>query len=100
MHADRSKVEIKNVNSFKAVQQAVDFEILRQSKAYDEGEAVRQETRMWDEKGTSQLVAGRQAGTETGIDGRQAGPVPPQSRLLTRIFCGGFCVLHQSWRRS
>jgi hypothetical protein len=47
----RSKVEIKNVNSFKAVQQAVDFETLRQAKAYDEGLPVRQETRMWDEKG-------------------------------------------------
>ena len=47
----RPKVEVKNVNSFKSVQQAVDFECLRQSKAYDEGEVVRQETRMWDEKG-------------------------------------------------
>jgi aspartyl-tRNA(Asn)/glutamyl-tRNA(Gln) amidotransferase subunit B len=45
-------VEVKNVNSFKAVQQAVDFEVLRQAQAYDNGEAVRQETRMWDEKGT------------------------------------------------
>jgi len=47
----RPKVEIKNVNSFKSVQQAVDFETIRQAKAYDEGENVRQETRMWDEKG-------------------------------------------------
>lgn len=47
----RPKVEVKNVNSFKAVQQAVDFEVLRQAKAYDAGESVRQETRMWDEKG-------------------------------------------------
>jgi len=46
----RSKVEVKNVNSFKSVQQAVDFEVLRQAKAYDAGEPVRQETRMWDEK--------------------------------------------------
>ena len=41
---------MKNVNSFKSVQQAVDYEVLRQAKAYDAGEAVRQETRMWDEK--------------------------------------------------
>ena len=46
----RSKVEVKNVNSFKSVQQAVDFEVVRQAKAYDAGEPVRQETRMWDEK--------------------------------------------------
>lgn len=46
----RPKVEVKNVNSFKSVQQAVDFEVVRQARAYDAGEAVRQETRMWDEK--------------------------------------------------
>ena len=46
----RAKVEVKNVNSFKSVQQAVDFEVLRQARAYDQGEVVRQETRMWDEK--------------------------------------------------
>lgn len=47
----RPKVEVKNVNSFKSVQQAVDYEVIRQAKLYDAGEPVRQETRMWDEKG-------------------------------------------------
>ena len=53
----RPKVEVKNVNSFKAVQQAVDFEVLRQARAYDAGESVRQETRMWDEKGACRCAA-------------------------------------------
>ena len=46
----RNKVEVKNVNSFKAVSQAVDYEIIRQYEAYESQELIRQETRMWDEK--------------------------------------------------
>ncbi len=43
------KVEIKNMNSFSAIQKAIDFEIARQIKAYEGGEPVVQETRLWDE---------------------------------------------------
>jgi aspartyl-tRNA(Asn)/glutamyl-tRNA(Gln) amidotransferase subunit B len=43
------KVEIKNMNSFSAIQKAIDFEIARQIKAYESGEPVVQETRLWDE---------------------------------------------------
>lgn len=43
------KVEIKNMNSFSAIQKAIDFEIARQIKAYETGEPVVQETRLWDE---------------------------------------------------
>lgn len=43
------KVEIKNMNSFSAIQKAIDFEIARQIKAYEAGEPVVQETRLWDE---------------------------------------------------
>ncbi|CAM9502823.1 unnamed protein product, partial [Heterosigma akashiwo] len=46
----RTKVELKNLNSFKAVQQSIDYEIVRQAQAYEAGEGVRQETRLWDEK--------------------------------------------------
>ena len=44
-----TKVEIKNMNSFSAIQKAIDYEIARQIKAYEAGERVVQETRLWDE---------------------------------------------------
>ncbi|MDM7936117.1 MAG: Asp-tRNA(Asn)/Glu-tRNA(Gln) amidotransferase subunit GatB [Cyanobium sp. CZS 48M] len=43
------KVEIKNMNSFSAIQKACDHEIARQIKAIEGGELIRQETRLWDE---------------------------------------------------
>ncbi len=44
-----TKVEIKNMNSFSAIQKACEYEINRQIKAYESGETVVQETRLWDE---------------------------------------------------
>jgi aspartyl-tRNA(Asn)/glutamyl-tRNA(Gln) amidotransferase subunit B len=47
-----AKVEVKNMNSFKAVYQALEYESRRQRKAVKEGEPIFQETRGWlDEKG-------------------------------------------------
>jgi aspartyl-tRNA(Asn)/glutamyl-tRNA(Gln) amidotransferase subunit B len=43
------KVEIKNMNSFSAIQKACDYEIARQIKAIEAGEPIHQETRLWDE---------------------------------------------------
>ncbi|MBI3251711.1 MAG: Asp-tRNA(Asn)/Glu-tRNA(Gln) amidotransferase subunit GatB [Candidatus Omnitrophica bacterium] len=43
------KVEIKNLNSFRAVKLAIQYEIRRQSEALEKGEPLFQETRLWDE---------------------------------------------------
>jgi aspartyl-tRNA(Asn)/glutamyl-tRNA(Gln) amidotransferase subunit B len=43
------KVEIKNMNSFSAIQKAIEYEIERQIEAVEAGEAIIQETRLWEE---------------------------------------------------
>ena len=43
-----TKVEIKNLNSFRNVQRALEFEARRQAAALDGGERIVQETRLWD----------------------------------------------------
>jgi aspartyl-tRNA(Asn)/glutamyl-tRNA(Gln) amidotransferase subunit B len=43
-----TKVEIKNMNSFRAVEKAIGYEIARQERALADGEPIVQETRHWD----------------------------------------------------
>ncbi len=44
-----TKVEVKNLNSFRSVEAAIEFEIARQIELLEQGGVVSQETRGWDE---------------------------------------------------
>ena len=44
-----TRTEMKNLNSFKSIERAVEYEIKRQSKLLDKGEKVIQETRGWND---------------------------------------------------
>jgi len=45
-----TKVEVKNLNSFRAVERAIEFEVKRQTAALNSGEKIVHETRGWNEK--------------------------------------------------
>jgi aspartyl-tRNA(Asn)/glutamyl-tRNA(Gln) amidotransferase subunit B len=45
-----AKVEVKNLNSFKAVKSAIEYEIARQTQALEAGARIVQETRLWNAK--------------------------------------------------
>lgn len=49
-----TKVEMKNINSFKAIERAINYEVNRQKTLLSEGKEIAQETRRWDDaKGES-----------------------------------------------
>ncbi len=55
------KTEVKNMNSFRNVQRALEYEIQRQAKVLDEGGQVVQETRLWDaEAGATLSMRGKE----------------------------------------
>ena len=51
-----NKVELKNLNSVRFMQKAIEYEIERQIAAHESGEGVNQETRLWDEKNNQTRV--------------------------------------------
>ncbi len=56
-----TRTEIKNVNSFRNVQRALEYEIIRQRDLLDDGEPVIQETRLWDAaKGITLSMRGKE----------------------------------------
>lgn len=46
-----TKTEVKNLNSFRSVEKAIQYEVGRQSALLEAGEKVKQETRGWDDAG-------------------------------------------------
>ncbi|BBM81904.1 Asp-tRNA(Asn)/Glu-tRNA(Gln) amidotransferase subunit GatB [Candidatus Uabimicrobium amorphum] len=50
------KTEIKNLNSFKAVERALEYEIKRQKEILDSGNVVEQQTRLWDDNKQKTLI--------------------------------------------
>ena len=56
-----TKVEIKNMNSFKNVQRALEFEVRRQGEALHRRERIVQETRLWDaERGATRSMRSKE----------------------------------------
>ncbi|MGH9866706.1 MAG: Asp-tRNA(Asn)/Glu-tRNA(Gln) amidotransferase subunit GatB [Candidatus Polarisedimenticolia bacterium] len=56
-----TRVEIKNLNSFRNVSRALEYEIARQSEALSRGEAVVQETRLFDaDRGVTEPMRGKE----------------------------------------
>lgn len=56
-----TKVELKNINSFKYVKDAVEYEIKRQTKVLNEGGKIRQETRLWNiERGETAVMRSKE----------------------------------------
>jgi aspartyl-tRNA(Asn)/glutamyl-tRNA(Gln) amidotransferase subunit B len=56
-----TKVELKNINSFKFAKAAMEYEIKRQTKVLSEGGKIVQETRLWDpEKGETAVMRSKE----------------------------------------
>jgi len=51
-----TKVEVKNLNSFRSLERALEYEVARQAEALDRGETLTQETRGWEEEAGRTIV--------------------------------------------
>lgn len=78
-----TKAEIKNMNSFRHVQRALEYEIQRQTRLLEEGGKVVQETRLWNE---SQGITLSMRGKEEAHDYRYF----PEPDLVP-------CLVGQEW---
>jgi aspartyl-tRNA(Asn)/glutamyl-tRNA(Gln) amidotransferase subunit B len=60
-----TRSELKNMNSFRGVQRALDFEIQRQRSLLERGEKVVQETRLWNEQeGATYSMRGKEESSD------------------------------------
>ena len=56
-----TKVELKNMNSFRNVMRALDYEVQRQASVLDSGDKIIQETRLWNvDRGISESMRGKE----------------------------------------
>jgi aspartyl-tRNA(Asn)/glutamyl-tRNA(Gln) amidotransferase subunit B len=81
------KVELKNLNSFKAIEKGIEYEIREQTKKLDAGENLEPETKGWDEK---KQITIRQRRKENSADYRyfpepDIPPIKISNELLDEI---------------
>jgi len=79
------KVEVKNINSFRAVEKAIQYEFERQTKALENGETINPETRSWSESEGKTLVM---RSKETSADYRYF-PEPDLPNILIDVADSG-----------
>jgi len=86
-HELNAKVEVKNINSFRAMERAINFEVARQTKVLEDGGKIVAETRGWNEDGAETFS---QRVKETSADYRYfpEPDIPPlkiEEDLLARL---------------
>ena len=82
-----TKVEIKNMNSVRSLERALNFEIERQTKALENGERIVQETRHWDEDAgaTSSLRSKEEAFDYRYFPEPDIPPIEPSPKWIEEI---------------
>src|SRR4051794_10509710 len=82
-----TRCEIKNVNSVRSLGRAIEYEMQRQIDLLESGEAVRQETRHWDENDgrTHTLRSKEDAGDYRYFLEPDLGPLAPSAEWIERV---------------
>lgn len=82
-----TKTEIKNMNSFKGVKQALEYEAKRQADLLDQSKAIEQETRLWDSEhqSTVSMRTKEEAHDYRYFPEPDLMPFSPEGRLLDEL---------------
>lgn len=82
-----TKCELKNINSFKYIGDAIEYEIERQVALVESGQKVRQETRLWDPKlkQTFTMRAKEEAADYGYFPDPDLGPIEISAELLAQV---------------
>jgi len=91
-----TKVEVKNLNSFRSVERAINYEFERQVKLIEEGGRVTQETRLWDEKNNQTALM---RSKETSADYRYF-PEPDLPYVTVELGTGGTSLVLPDQQRD